>query len=204
MQVRPKVYLVDDEPELSRALDRAAQLRLVESCASATEFLAGLGPRSVGCVVLDLSMPDIDGLAVQERMLETEAVLSVVFLTGRGDIPSSVRAMKAGAVDFLTKPVKAAELAAAVRAGMAAAEVRHAEVEVVAALRTRHAQLTPREAEVLRHVITGKLNKVIAAELGTTEQTIKVHRSRVMEKLEVRSVAELVNAARLLGIPAAG
>jgi FixJ family two-component response regulator len=205
MPVRPKVFLVDDEPELRRALERVLRAEgfVVESCGSATEFLAGLGPRLVGCVVLDLSMPDLDGLAVQQRLLDTGATLSVVFLTGRGDIPSSVRAMKAGAVDFLTKPVKAAELAAAVRFGMAQAEARHAEAELVSAMRERHALLTPREAEVMRHVIAGKLNKVIAADLGTTEQTIKVHRSRVMEKLAVGSVAELVNAARLMGIPAA-
>lgn len=202
--IRPKVYLVDDEPELRRALERVLRAEgfAVESCGSATEFLAGLGPRTVGCAVLDLSMPDIDGLAVQQRLLETGATLAVVFLTGRGDIPSSVRAMKAGAVDFLTKPVKAADLAAAVRTAMAQAEVRHVEAEQVAALRARHMQLTPREAEVMRHVIAGKLNKVIAADLGTTEQTIKVHRARVMEKLAVGSVAELVNAARMMGIEA--
>lgn len=202
--IRPKVYLVDDEPELRRALERVLRTEgfAVESCGSATEFLAGLGPRTVGCAVLDLSMPDLDGLAVQQRLLETEATLAVVFLTGRGDIPSSVRAMKAGAVDFLTKPVKAADLAAAVRTAMAQAEARHAEAEQVAALQARHAQLTPREAEVMRRVIAGKLNKVIAADLGTTEQTIKVHRARVMEKLAVGSVAELVNAARMMGIEA--
>jgi FixJ family two-component response regulator len=121
----------------------------------------------------------------------------VVFLTGRGDIRSSVRAMKAGAVDFLTKPVKAEELIASVGLGLA-------RVREVADLRARYAQLTPREREVMEHVIAGRLNKVIAAELGTTEQTIKVHRSRVMEKLGIRSVAALVTAAQRLGVSPAG
>jgi FixJ family two-component response regulator len=121
----------------------------------------------------------------------------VVFLTGHGDIRSSVRAMKAGAVDFLTKPVKAEELIASVGLGLA-------RVREVADLRARYAQLTPREREVMEHVIAGRLNKVIAAELGTTEQTIKVHRSRVMEKLGIRSVAALVTAAQRLGVSPAG
>jgi FixJ family two-component response regulator len=121
----------------------------------------------------------------------------VVFLTGRGDIRSSVRAMKAGAVDFLTKAVKAEELIASVGLGLA-------RVREVADLRARYAQLTPREREVMEHVIAGRLNKVIAAELGTTEQTIKVHRSRVMEKLGIRSVAALVTAAQRLGVSPAG
>jgi FixJ family two-component response regulator len=121
----------------------------------------------------------------------------VVFLTGHGDIRSSVRAMKAGAVDFLTKPVKADELIAAVGLGLA-------QVREVADLRARYALLTPREREVMQHVIAGRLNKVIAAELGTTEQTIKVHRSRVMEKLGIRSVAALVTTAQRLGVSPAG
>jgi FixJ family two-component response regulator len=121
----------------------------------------------------------------------------VVFLTGRGDIRSSVRAMKAGAVDFLTKPVKAEELIVSVGLGLA-------RVREVADLRARYALLTPREREVMEHVIAGRLNKVIAAELGTTEQTIKVHRSRVMEKLGIRSVAALVTAAQRLGVSPAG
>jgi FixJ family two-component response regulator len=121
----------------------------------------------------------------------------VVFLTGHGDIRSSVRAMKAGAVDFLTKPVKADELISAVGLGLA-------QVREVADLRARYALLTPREREVMQHVIAGRLNKVIAAELGTTEQTIKVHRSRVMEKLGIRSVAALVTTAQRLGVSPAG
>ena len=146
---------------------------------------------------MDLAMPGLDGLEAQERLVAASTRWPVVFLTGRGDIRSSVRAMKAGAVDFLTKPVKAEELIASVGLGLA-------RVREVADLRARYAQLTPREREVMEHVIAGRLNKVIAAELGTTEQTIKVHRSRVMEKLGIRSVAALVTAAQRLGVSPAG
>ena len=200
------VMLADDHAVVRMGfrllLEGAPDIRVVAEAESGEDAVRRYQEVRPDVLVLDLSMPDIDGLAVQQRLLETGATLAVVFLTGRGDIPSSVRAMKAGAVDFLTKPVKAADLAAAVRTAMAQAEVRHVEAEQVAALRARHMQLTPREAEVMRHVIAGKLNKVIAADLGTTEQTIKVHRARVMEKLAVGSVAELVNAARMMGIEA--
>jgi FixJ family two-component response regulator len=150
-----------------------------------------------GCVIMDLAMPGLDGLEAQERLLVAATRWPIVFLTGHGDIRSSVKAMKAGAVDFLTKPVKSGELLAAVRAGVA-------QIREVAELRTRYALLTPREREVMRHVIAGRLNKVIAAELGTTEQTIKVHRSRGMEKLGIRSVAALVTTAQRLGVHPAG
>ena len=146
---------------------------------------------------MDLAMPGLDGLEAQQRLVTAATRWPIVFLTGHGDIRSSVQAMKAGAIDFLTKPVKAGELLAAVRAG--AAQVREA-----AELRQRFASLTPREREVMRHVIAGRLNKMIAMDLGTTEQTIKVHRSRVMEKLGIRSVAALVSVAQRLGVTPTG
>ena len=194
-----KVYLVDDELDLRRAIERLLRAEgfKVESHGSALEFLARLPTEADGCVVMDLAMPGLDGLEAQERLVAASTRWPVVFLTGRGDIRSSVRAMKAGAVDFLTKPVKAEELIASVGLGLA-------RVREVADLRARYAQLTPREREVMEHVIAGRLNKVIAAELGTTEQTIKVHRSRVMEKLGIRSVAALVTAAQRLGVSPAG
>ena len=194
-----KVYLVDDEPDLRRAIERLLRAVgfKVESHGSALEFLARLPAEADGCVVMDLAMPGLDGLEAQERLVAASTRWPVVFLTGRGDIRSSVRAMKAGAVDFLTKPVKAEELIASVGLGLA-------RVREVADLRARYAQMTPREREVMEHVIAGRLNKVIAAELGTTEQTIKVHRSRVMEKLGIRSVAALVTAAQRLGVSPAG
>jgi FixJ family two-component response regulator len=194
-----KIYLVDDEPDLRRALERLLQAEgfKVESHGSALEFLARLPAEADGCVIMDLAMPGLDGLEAQQRLLAATTRWPIVFLTGHGDIRSSVQAMKAGAVDFLTKPVKAGELLAAVRVGVA-------QVREVADLRARYALLTPREREVMQHVIAGRLNKVIAAALGTTEQTIKVHRSRVMEKLAIRSVAALVTTAQRLGVHPAG
>jgi FixJ family two-component response regulator len=197
-----RVYVVDDEEELRRALARVLSVEglAVTTFASAAEFLSQLASDTVGCCVLDVAMPGLDGLELQERIAASDAQLEVVFLTGRGDIPTSVRAMKAGAVDFLTKPVARLELLRAVHAGLDAAHRRAAARESTAALRERFGRLTPREREVMRHVVAGKLNKVIAAELGTTEHTVKVHRGRVMEKLDVASVAELVRAASALGV----
>jgi len=199
------VFLVDDEPELRQALARLlkAEGLDVEGFGSALEFLSRVTEQTAGCLLLDLAMPGLDGLELQERVAATGAKLGIVFLTGHGDIPTSVRAVKAGALDFLTKPVRRDDLLRAVRAALAHANEQAAAAAAMADLRGRHAQLTPREREVFAHVIAGKLNKVIAADLGTTEQTIKVHRARVMEKLAVDSVAGLVRAAQQLGVPPA-
>ena len=205
MNASGKVFLVDDEPELRQALTRLlkAEGLDVESFGSALEFLARVTEETAGCLLLDLAMPGLDGLEVQERVAATGAKLGIVFLTGHGDIPTSVRAVRAGALDFLTKPVRRDDLLRAVHAALAHASEQYAAAAANADLRGRYAQLTPREREVLTHVISGKLNKVIAADLGTTEQTIKVHRARVMEKLAVDSVAGLVRAAQQLGVPPA-
>lgn len=202
MKGGPCVYVVDDEPELRRALERVlrAEGLSVATFASAAEFLAQLAPDTIGCCVLDVAMPGQSGLDLQQALAAHDAQVEIVFVTGHGDIPMSVQAMKSGAVDFLTKPVKRTDLLRAVHAALDAARSRHAVRESTAALRAKLARLTPREQEVMAHVIAGKLNKVIAAELGTTEQTIKVHRGRVMEKLGVASVAELVYAAGKLDI----
>jgi FixJ family two-component response regulator len=200
-----KVFLVDDGPDVRRALERMlrAEGYDLESFGSADEFLASLPDDAWGCCVLDVAMPGLDGLALQARLAAGGAALEVVFLTGRGDIPMSVRAMKSGAVDFLTKPVRRDDLVRAVTAALTAAQAKRGAAQAAAGLRARLARLTPREREVMLHVIAGKLNKVIAAELGTSEHTVKVHRGRVMEKLAVDSVAELVHAARELGLPPA-
>jgi FixJ family two-component response regulator len=197
-----KVYLVDDEPELRQALTRLLKAEGfdVEAFGSAMEFLARLDGACAGCALLDLAMPGIDGLELQQRLSAIGAHLGIVFLTGHGDIPTSVRAVKAGAIDFLTKPVRRAELLRAVNAALDHAQTQQAAETGRAELRGRFEQLTPREREVLTHVIAGKLNKVIAADLGTSEQTIKVHRARVMEKLDVGSVADLVRVAQQLGV----
>jgi len=201
-----KVFLVDDEPELRQALSRLlrAEGLDVEAFGSAPEFLARVDDRCVGCLVLDLNMPGASGLELQQQLAARGAQLGIVFLTGHGDIPTSVRAIKAGALDFLTKPVKRADLLRAVHVALVHALAQRDAAAAVAGLRSRYAQLTPREREVFTHVIAGKLNKVIAADLGTTEQTIKVHRARVMEKLDVGSVADLVRLAQQLGVSPVG
>lgn len=202
MRTNATIYLVDDEPGILKSLTRLLRAEGFAVCChgSAAEFLASYEPGQWGCLVLDVAMPGIDGLELQRRLGGEEASLPIVFLTGHGDIPMSVRAIKAGAVDFLTKPVDAVELLRAVRAGLDRSEARRLRAEGLRLWRERHGRLTPREQEVMRHVIAGKLNKQIAADLGTGEQNIKIHRGRVMAKLEVESVAELVRVADRLGI----
>jgi two-component system, LuxR family, response regulator FixJ len=197
-----KVFLVDDEAGFRRALERLLQAEGLEvrSFGTASEFLEGLSEDDVGCVLLDVAMPGLDGLELQRRLADCAARLPIVFLTGRGDIPTSVRAIKAGAIDFLTKPVRSEDLLRAVRAALEHVATGRSVVQAAAELHARFARLTPREREVLAHVIAGKRNKVIASDLGTTEQTIKVHRGRVMEKMAVDSVAGLVRAAQQLGV----
>jgi FixJ family two-component response regulator len=159
---------------------------------SAEAFLARHDPQAPGCAILDLGLPGIDGFAVQQSLSASGAERSVIFLTGTGDIPTSVRAMKAGAVDFLTKPVEAAALLAAVAQALdrdaAARAARTEDDEVQKSL----ARLTPREREVLDRVLAGRLNKQIAWELGTAEKTVKVHRGRMMRKMGARTVADLI------------
>jgi FixJ family two-component response regulator len=205
MSNEPIVYLLDDEPEMLKALSRLlrAQGLQVRGFTSAREFLSQERHQGPACLVLDVAMPEIDGLGVQERLRQSGAELPVIFLTGHGDIPMSVRAVKAGAEDFLTKPVNAAELLPAIRAALHRASDRQSEREDLAALRSRLACLTPREREVLGHVIAGKLNKQSAADLGTGEQNVKIHRGRLMRKMGLSSVAELVRVAERLGVPPA-
>ena len=144
-------------------------------------------------------MPELNGLELQQRLTCTGVLLPIVFLTGHGDIPMSVQAIKAGAVDFLTKPVNDADLLRAVRAALQRAAEQRDSISEMASLRQRYSSLTPREREVMEHVVAGQLNKQIAADLGTGEHTIKVHRARVMEKMGVESLADLVRAAERLG-----
>lgn len=200
--MRGKVYLVDDEPDLRRALERLLRAEgcEVEGFSSAAEFLAQVPPEAPGCIVLDVAMPGIDGLAMQQRLTASGGLLPIVFLTGHGDIPMSVRAVKAGAVDFLTKPVKGVDLLRAVGAALELSDQRQAQRADLADLQARAAQLTPREREVFGHVIAGRLNKIIADRISTTEQTVKVHRARVMDKMGAESVADLVRIGQRIGI----
>jgi RNA polymerase sigma factor (sigma-70 family) len=199
------VVLVDDEPGMLRALTRLLQAEgfAVRSFGSAEAFLEA--PRMTGawCLILDMAMSGMSGLELQSRLQSEGVRVPIVFLTGHGDIPMSVRAIKSGAVDFLTKPVHDEDLLRAVRAALAQAGRLAEEEEQERALRMRLKRLTPREYEVMQHVITGLLNKQIAQKLGTSEQTIKVHRMRLMEKLGLTSVVELVHAAARLGVPGA-
>jgi FixJ family two-component response regulator len=168
--------------------------------ADSGEFLTAHDPDEPGCVVVDLAMPEVDGLELQQRLTAAGINRPIIFVTGRGDIPTTVRAMKAGAIDFLTKPVEAETLLAAVaRAKALDAERRRAREEMESA-RALVARLSPREREVLTHVLAGRLSKQIAADLGTVEKTIKVHRGRIMRKLEVRTIPDLLRLVGRAGI----
>ena len=206
MTEKAVVYLLDDEPSMLRALSRLLRMHdfTVRAFESVAEFFKFQRDGAPACLVLDIAMPDLDGLEVQKRLAETHDTIPIIFLTGRGDIPISVRAMKAGAEDFLTKPVDGEDLVCAVNAALDSARTKRAAEEEVAELRKRLDQLTPRQREVFEYVIAGKMNKNIAAELGTGEQNVKIHRRRVMRKMGVKSLAELVRSAERLGIePAA-
>jgi FixJ family two-component response regulator len=190
------VSVIDDDALVLRSLDRLLQSAgfSVQTFSSAREFLDQRGADSPGCILVDLSMPGLSGLELQRALVQRGDARPVIFLTGQGDIPSTVEAMKAGAVDFLTKPCDEARLISAVsgalekdRAGRQAQAERHS-------LDERVASLTPREREVLKRVVAGRLNKQIAAELGTAEKTVKVHRARMMRKMQFDSLAELVRA----------
>ena len=196
------VYLVDDEPEMVKALTRLLRTKgfEVRGFTSAREFLKAYHPQDRACLVLDVAMPELDGLELQRRLTHHGILIPIIFLTGHGDIPMSVRAIKAGATDFLTKPAEASALVRAVRAALKVAEARRQEIAEIQALTAKLATLTPREHEVMGHVVAGQLNKQIAAELGTGEQNIKLHRAHIMQKMEVVSLAELVRAAERLGI----
>jgi FixJ family two-component response regulator len=196
------VFLVDDDAGVLKGLSRLLRARGydVQAFSSSQAFLAGHDALIPGCAVLDVSMPGLDGLELQQALSSGGSQRPVIFLTGKGDIPTSVRAMRAGAIDFLTKPVDDDDLLAAIaRAVKHDADTRHASAELDS-INARFAILTPREREVMTHVIAGRLNKQIAGDLGTVEKTIKVHRGRVMEKLGVRSVADLVRLAEKAGI----
>ena len=198
----PTVFIVDDDPSVLKALARLMRSAGLNATtfASPQEFLDNHDQNAPGCLVLDVAMPHINGLELQQMLVAQGCELPVIFLTGHGDIPMSVRAIKQGAVDFLTKPVDDNDLIEAIHDAIEKDRIaRQARAKLIE-LQQRLAMLTPREREVLSHVVSGKRNRQIAAELGTAEQTIKIHRASLMKKLKAESLADLMKLAERLGI----
>ena len=203
--VAPVVFVVDDDPSVRRAIQRLVESvgLQVELFASAQEFLRSERPDAPSCLVLDIRLPGISGLDFQRQLAEANIHIPIIFITAHGDIPMTVRAMKAGAVEFLTKPFRDQDLLDAIQIALERDRTRRAQEAEVAKLRERYESLTPREREVMPLVVSGLLNKQIAAEIGASEATVKVHRSQLMRKMGAESVADLVRMAAEMGIPAA-
>ena len=196
------VFVVDDDEAVRKAVSRLLRSAgmAVAVFASPGQFLAKYDPATPGCLVLDITMPDFDGLQLQATLGEKGSILPIIFLTGHGDVSKSVQAMKRGAFDFLSKPVKDKDLLTAVRAAIERDTVARREQTELSEIRDRLNSLTPREREVLEHVVSGKLNTQISSDLGITEATVKIHRARVIAKMKVQSVAELARLAEQCGI----
>ena len=198
----PIVYVVDDDADVRdglMALFESVGLRC-EAFSLATQFLTRKAPEVVSCLVLDVRLPGLSGLDVQAQLAEAEISIPVVFITGHGDIPMTVKAMKAGAVEFLTKPFREQELLDAVRAALQRDSIRRDREDEIRNLRTRFDTLSAREREIVALVTAGLMNKQAAAKLGVSEVTVKVHRHNAMQKLGARSLADLVRIADTLGV----
>ncbi len=201
-QLSGTLFIVDDEAEMRRSLTRLLRSAgyTTRAYATATDFLSAHDPAAPGCLILDMALPGMNGLELQQTLTSTGCRRPIIFLSGRSDIPKSVRAMKSGAVNFLTKPVEMHDLIEAVDEALTIDEAERAASSERHGVTERLATLTPRERQVLGHVVSGRINKQIAADLGTAEKTIKVHRSRVMRKMHAGSLVELVKLASLVGI----
>jgi RNA polymerase sigma factor (sigma-70 family) len=200
----PIVFVVDDDPSVGRAIKRlVGSVGLqVELFGSAQEFLLGNRPNAPGCLILDIRLPGISGLDFQHKLAEANIHIPIIFITAHGDIPMTVRAMKAGAVEFLTKPFRDQDLLDAIQLALERDRARRQQEAELVVWRERFESLTPREREVAAMVVTGMLNKQIAAEIGTSENTVKVHRSRAMEKMQAQSLVDLVKMVERIQISA--
>ena len=200
--IEPTVYIVDDDPSALKGLTRlinAAGFK-AESFESAKDFLASDKLQGPGCVVLDVLMPEMTGPELQEELCRSEYCMPIIFLSAHGDVPTTAKVMKKGAVDFLTKPVDRDELLWAIRVSLAKDKEDRMKREENLSINEHIKSLTPREYEIMTYVITGMLNKQIARELFISEETVKIHRGRMMHKLEIVSVAELVHLCEQIGI----
>jgi len=198
----PIVFIVDDDLSVRRSTERLIRSAgfKVLTFTSAREFLASPRPEGPACLVLDVRMPGLSGMELQRELTQSGTHIPIIFITGHGDIPMSVRAMKAGAVEFLTKPFRSRSLLEAVRAAIERDRSAHKARSATGELRQRYEQLTPRESEVMALVVAGQLNKQVASELSTTERTIKFHRANIMQKMGVASLADLVRMVEKLGV----
>src|SRR5499427_1846439 len=198
----PVVFVIDDDAPVRGAIGsliRSVGLR-TEVFASVSEFLAHKHSSTTSCLILDVGLPGVSGLEFQSELAKANAEIPIIFITGHGDIPMTVRAMKAGAVEFLTKPFRDQDLLDAIQVALERDKARHEGEKVLSTLRLKFETLTPREQEVMAYVTGGLLNKQVAAEIGITENTVKVHRGNVTKKMGAKSLAELVRMADLLGV----
>ena len=199
-EIEPIIFIVDDDLSIRRSTERLVRSAgfNVLTFASAGEFLKNPRPEGPACLVLDVRMPGLNGMDLQHELNQSGIHIPIIFITGHGDIPMSVRAMKAGAVEFLTKPFRSRDLLDAIRAAIERDRSAHKERSESGELRQHYEQLTPREREVMALVVAGMLNKQIAGELATTERTIKFHRAHIMQKMNAKSLADLVRMAEKL------
>jgi len=198
----PTVFIIDDDPSVRRGIERLVNAAgmVTESYTSAKDFLASDSIEGPGCIVLDVQMPEMTGPELQEELCKTEYCMPIIFLSAHGDVPTTAQAMKMGAVDFLTKPVDRNDLMEAIHISLEKDSVNRNQKTESAIIHEKIKMLTPREYEVMTYVITGMLNKQIAGDLAISEETVKIHRGRVMQKLGIVSVAELVRLCEKIGI----